>query len=204
MTALLDIIASILFGGALFGIVMDANDLATETQMVYSGDMLVQQMLSSTAQLIEGEFRNIGFGVPEREQTIMAADTSTVSFLCDISRDGAIDTVKYSIGPTSELARTDNELDRLLKRQINSEPVQDVGAVTMFHLRYFSRDGAELATPVASDRLQEIYTVEVTMEVQSPTAPARDPSMVRAGERDRLFSTSLWQQTRLASMNTRR
>jgi len=82
--------------------------------------------------------------------------------------------------------------------------VMDVGAVTMFHLRYFTRDGSELVAPVAWDQLQEVYMVEVTMEVQSPTAPARDPAMVNAGERDRLFSSSLWQQTRLASQNTRR
>ncbi|MEW6510639.1 MAG: hypothetical protein AB1428_06720 [Bacteroidota bacterium] len=204
MSAFLDIIASLLFGGALFGIVLTANDIATETQTVYSGDMLVQQMLTTTAQLVEGEFRNIGFGVPEREKTIMMADSSAVSFLCDVDRNGTIDTVKYSIGPTSELAATDNDLDRFLKRGINAEPVMNVGAVTVFRLRYFTRSGEFLSAPISADRLQEVYMVEVTMEVQSPTAPARDPAMVREGERDRLFSTSLWQQTRLASQNTRR
>jgi hypothetical protein len=42
------------------------------------------------------------------------------------------------------------------------------------------------------------------MEVQNPYALYRPPGMVMAGERDALYSTSYWQQTRLASQNFRR
>jgi hypothetical protein len=57
---------------------------------------------------------------------------------------------------------------------------------------------------VPNDRLNEIHVVEVTMEVQNPYAIYRPRDQVQAGERDALYSTSLWQQTRLASQNSRR
>ena len=70
MSSLMDIIYSMLFGGTLFIIVLNANDIAAENQSTYHGDMMVQQMLTSTAQLVEGEFRNMGFGVPEHRATV--------------------------------------------------------------------------------------------------------------------------------------
>jgi len=204
MSAFIDIIASFLFGGTLFSIIITANGIATETQTVYSGDMLVQEMLTNTAQLVEGEFRNMGYGVPETERTITRADSTAINFLCDVDRDGTIDTVKYSLGNTSELTSTENEMDRFLKRRLNNDPTMNISAVTMFRLRFLTRAGDILPTPVPTDRLPEIHMVEVTIEVQNPSAPARDASMVKAGERDALYSSSLWQQTRLASQNTRR
>lgn len=204
MSALIDVIASMIFSGALFVIVIDANELATETQMVYNGDQMVQQMLTTTAQLVEGELRNIGYGVPSTVANITSADSSSITFLSDIDRDGAVDTVSYSIGPVGELAATPNELDRYLRRAVKNQGTSNVGVVTVFHLKYFTRAGDSIQIPVPPPRLAEIFTVELTMEVQNPAAPYRDQNMVKAGERDALYSNSLWQQTRLASQNNRR
>jgi hypothetical protein len=205
MASLMDIIYSVLFGGTLFIIVLNANDIAAENQSTFHGDMLVQQMLTSTAQLVEGEFRNMGFGMPEHAVTVRSADTSSIAFLCDLGRDGGfIDTVRYSLGPTSELAATPNELDRNLYRSVNGAQRQIVGVVTTFHLQYYTHAGDLLPTPVASDRLSEIHVVEVTMEVQNSAALARNSTQVKDGERSALYSSSLWQQTRLASQNSRR
>lgn len=204
MSALFDIIGSMLFGGTILMILLTANDIAAETQATHSGDMLVQELLTNTAQLVEGELRNMGFGVPEREPTIMKAEESRIHFLCDIDRDGSVDTVKYSLGDPSEMIDTQNELDRMVKRQINDGRILNVGSVTTFRFRYMTREGIVLPLPVPSDRLPEIHMVEVSMEVQNPYAPTRDPGMVGTGERSALYSSSLWQQTRLASQNTRR
>ena len=205
MSSLLDIIYSMLFGGTLFIIVLNANDIAAENQSTYHGDMMVQQMLTNTAQLIEGEFRNMGFGMPEKSATVRAADSSSISFLTDLGRDGGfIDTIRYSIGPVSELSATQNELDRNLYRSVNGGQRAIVGIVTTFRLQYFTMDGELLSVPVPSDRLSEVQVVEVTMEVQNSNALARSSVQVKEGERSALYSSSLWQQTRLASQNSRR
>lgn len=205
MGFIFDLLLSVLVGAAVLLTVLTANDIANENHTLYNGNMLVQEMLVSTAHIVEGEFRNMGFGVPQNEATVVAADTSSITFLIDLDRDGsAIDTVRYSLGPTSELSSTMNELDRFIHRYVNGAYTGKVGVVTLFRLRYYALSGEEIPTPVASDRLTEIHVVEVTMEVQNPHALARRPGEIGAGERDALYSSSLWQQTRLASQNTRR
>jgi len=204
MSSLIDYLSSLILGAALLGIILNANEMASENQSVYNGDMLVQEMLVQTAHLIEGEFRNMGLGVAEDDKTVMGADTSSITFLYDYDRKGVVDTIRYYVGTTAEMAGTQNELDRPLYRTLNSGTPAKVGVVTAFKLRYLTRGGEVLATPVAVNRLSEIHSVELTMEVQNPYAVKSSAGAAGNGTRDALYSSSLWQQTRLASQNTRR
>jgi hypothetical protein len=202
MSDILDYVASVLMGGMLMVNILSANDIAGETYAVYQGDMTVQETLITTVQFVEGEFRNMGFGVPENERTVLYADTSVVRFLMDIDRDGAhMDTVTYWLGTTSDLSETQNENDRFLYRRVNHGSVERSGVVTMFSLRYLTRNGETMGTPVASDRLSEIHEVEITMEVQNSYAPYASSG---GATHTALYSNSYWQQTRLASQNSRR
>jgi hypothetical protein len=78
--------------------------------------------------------------------------------------------------------------------------VASIGAVTIFQLNYMTQDAVFLARPVPAGQLSEIHTVEVTIEVQNPYAPLNPLGT----NPEALFSSSLWQQTRLASQNSRR
>jgi hypothetical protein len=181
-------------------IILTSNDIASENHTVYNGDMLVQEMLTSTVQVLEGEFRNMGFGVSEFTTAILAADTSSITFLYDVDRSGVVDTIRYYLGPISALSGTQNEIDRLLHRQVGSANPAAIGAVTIFQLNYMTQDGVFLPRPVSAGQLSEIHTVEVTIEVQNPYAPLNP----LGNSPEALFSSSLWQQTRLASQNSRR
>jgi len=204
MASIIDYLGSLIFGGAILGIILNANDIASENQSIYNGDMLVQEMLIQTAHLVEGEFRNMGVGVPENEHAVLAADSTGIRFLYDIDRNGTPDTIQYLVGSPAAMPGTQNELDRPLYRRVNHGPMATVGVVTQFHLLYMDRHGFLLPLPVPSNRLSEIHTVEITMEVQNPYATLRPKGSVRSGERDALYSSSLWQQTRLAAQNSRR
>jgi hypothetical protein len=205
MGSLLDLIASTLFGGVLLITIVNASDIATENNCKFNGDEVVQEMLVSTARLLEGEFRNMGFGVSPDSSAVVYADTTRISFLCARPYDmTTVDTIKYRLGPTSELLSTKNELDRYLYRKVNSEQELAVGVVTLFKLKYMNVSGDSLSTPVTVDRLSEIYVVELTLEVQNPAAISRQAALINPGERTALYSSSLWQQTRLASQNYRR
>jgi len=204
MGSLIDYLGSLIFGGAILGIILNANDIASENQSIYNGDMLVQEMLIQTAHLVEGEFRNMGVGVPENESAVLAADSTGIAFLYDIDRNGVPDTVQYRVGSPASMPGTQNELDRPLYRRVNSGPVATVGVVTQFRLLFMDRHGITLPLPVPATKLSEIHTVEITMEVQNPYATLRPQGSVQSGERDALYSSSLWQQTRLAAQNSRR
>ncbi len=204
MQYVLDYVLSAILGAGLILIMNSANEIAAENYSMYNGDMVVQEMLTQTAYLLEGELRNMGVGLPETERTVLWADTSGLGFLSDVDLDGYVDTVQYFAGTPSEMLQTMNELDRPLYRRVNSGNPLMVGAVTVFRLRYLTRSGTMLSTPVMTGQLSEIYSVDITMEVQNPYAQSRPKEMVQAGERDALYSSSLWQQTRLSSQNMRR
>jgi hypothetical protein len=204
MATLIDILASLLVGGMITVNLLAANEVAAETSSTYNGDVLVQEILITQAQCIEGEFRNIGYGVAPGQKTILSGTDTSITFLCDINRDGNIDTVSYALGSVAELSSTPNELDRYVRRGINAETPVPIGTVTIFFLRYMNSAGTTLATPVPSDKLSEIHEVELTMEVQNPYAMLRPQSQVQPGQRNALYSSSYWQQTRLASQNFKR
>lgn len=205
MGAILDLIGSIVFGGVLLLIILDANSNAIETQGKYAGDVAVQEALTSIVQGVEAEFRNIGFGVADTAASILKADSTTVTFLTCLDGSGThIDTVSYWLGSTSELSATQNELDRPLYRNLNGSSFTSVGVVTIFSLKYLDYHKNIMSSPVASSSLKNIREVEITIEVQNPYAEFLQQSTVNAGERNALYSSSLWQQTRLASQNFKR
>ena len=117
-----------------------------------------------------------------------------------MDRSGVVDTIRYYLGPISALSGTQNEIDRLLHRQVGTANPAAIGAVTIFQLNYMTQDGVFRNRPVPSGQLSEIHTVEVTIEVQNPYAPLNP----LGNSPEALFSSSLWQQTRLASQNSRR
>ncbi len=211
MAVIIDIIVSFSLGGIILLIILNANQIAGENSSILSGDMLVQQLLVSTAQIVEGEFRNMGVGVPPESAAVKAAHDTAITFLTDFGRDGTIDTVKYWAGSTDEypLPTTQNDSDRFLHRRATAggtwNPPEVVGTVTRFRLKYFSQNLIDtLTTPVASSDLRMIKVIEITLEVQNPYALYRRQDEVKPGERDALYSSSLWRQTRLASQNLRR
>jgi hypothetical protein len=121
MGVMLDVVFSMILGGMLLLNVIRAQELVYENSSEYQGDVLVQEMLITQVQYLEGEIRNMGYGVVSGICPVMAAGDSTLKFVLDVDRNGVIDTVEYSMGPVSELSRTQNEMDRYL---VGIEPEQ--------------------------------------------------------------------------------
>jgi hypothetical protein len=205
MSTIFDIIMSVLLGGILLLTVLCASDITAETSCMLNGDLFVQQMLISIVQIVEGEVRNMGYDVPDTTAAVVSAEDTAIGFLEDMNLDGNIDTVRYFTGPVSEVKGTQNDSDRFLYRRVNSAPKNAIGVVTRFHLRYFTQGEADTLTPpVGALYLKSIRIVEITLEVQNPYAEYRHQSQVKPGERNALYSSSMWRQTRLASQNLRR
>jgi len=205
MAAILDIIFSLLLGGLLFLSIINSNSVVNENSTIINGQMAVQQMLISTAQIVEGEFRNMGMGVDERELSVISAFDTAITFRSDLDRNGVIDTISYWLGPTSELSQTQNENDRFLHRRVNNGATQSIGIVTRFNLKYFSQNELDtLIPPVSFSDLSMIKIVEITMEVQTSYGLYKDPRDVKSGERNATYPSSFWRQTRLASQNLKR
>jgi hypothetical protein len=202
MATFLDILLSIIFGGALLLIMLTANTIVAENTATTYGDRLVQESLVAISQQVEGDFKNMGFGVPDTHRVIVVAEMNRIAFRIDVPPFGSVDTLTYFLGPTSDLSSTMNELDRYLYRKQNTAAAEPVGVVTAFKLDYINSEFQKLTPPVTNDSLQRaINSVEITIEVQTSEALSRSTDSLAVGERNALYSSAVWKQTRLAAQN---
>lgn len=194
-STLLDILGSMIIGGILMSIVFRLTDAATEKTYNNSGELSLQQNLATIAQIIEYDFRKIGYcadwnKLPDPSKAITYADATTLSFLTDVDSDGDVDSIKYFLGPTSELYMTENPRDRMLYRVVNDEtPMGSNLGVTDFHMIYYDALGDTIYLPISN--FGEISSIEINVTVENIAAY------------DSLYSSAFWRQIRLVARNLR-
>lgn len=201
--ALLDILGSTIIGGMLLVILLRMNDAAVKNNYDYSGERIVQQNLVEVVKLLEYDFRKIGYCAdwnifPNPALGIIRADSNRIDFITDLSTssypfgDGVLDTLKYYLGPTSELSVTPNPNDRLLYRVVNSTTPRGSNlGITQFKLTYFDANGNRMTTMPSSPPLG-IAAIQIDIAVENPAAFGNDYA---ADKR------VIWRQVRLPARN---
>jgi len=208
-TTMLDIIGSMIIGGILMTIAWRLSDAATEKTYNNTGELTIQQNLLTIAQMVEFDFRKIGYvytwtGVADPRgggfvstQAIIYADSSKIKYYTDLPAtstlegDGNIDSVTYYLGPTSECLNTPNPRDRILYRiENNDPPVKSNLGVTKFKLTYYDIYGDILTSPVPDPNV--IQNIEIEIVVEDVAAY------------DQKYSNAFWKQIRIASRNMSR
>ncbi|MBI5474036.1 MAG: hypothetical protein HY961_16995 [Ignavibacteriae bacterium] len=191
MSSIIEYTLSMIIGAAIMMILVRAQEQTAEATMLASNDQSVQSLCASTAEVIEYDMANIGDGVTAGSPAVLTADSSRVVFLTDLNDDGGIpDTITYYTGDSTTVTSTPNTHDRHLFRRTNLTPVQKIGLVTRFIFRYATRTGEILTMPVSSIRRIEIYTIEFSMEVQSPSGVT-----AHVGGNPSKYSSAFWQRT---------
>jgi hypothetical protein len=206
---ILDLIASTMVFSTLLLISMRLNYGTSETLQDYRGDLIVQENLVAVTQLIEYDFRKIGYckdynKIPLPTSAIRYADTSKIKFWTDFavstsntSGDGNLDSLTYYVGSTSELAATPNPNDRLLYRvENNNTPVGVNMGVTIFYLQYYDAFHNKLATPVADCR--QIQFLQINVQVEHPIKWTK---YYNTATYDTVYQSAFWRQVRLVAKN---
>jgi type II secretory pathway component PulJ len=206
---LIDIIGSFIIFGWLLLMSLRMNTSNSENMQTYRGELLVQQNLVEVTKLLEYDFRKIGYckepnNLPDPTRAIILADSDKISFLTDVDfgsgPDGIVDTIRYSLGPTSELSETQNPRDRLLYRVVDgATPKGSNLGVTYFNLKYFDSQGNQLAAPVAGADLQKIETIQISIIVENTVAA----ELAETAPINQQYASAFWQQMRLSSRNYR-
>jgi hypothetical protein len=208
-STLIDIIGSVVIGGFLLLTLLRMNETATSNNYNYSGERIVQKNLVEVVQLIEYDFRKIGYSnnsdeskFPDQAKSIIQADSTSITFLTDIVAsqgtygDGIIDTVRYYLGPL--IASTPNPNDKILYRVVNHEQASGSNlGVTQFKITYFDDYDTKLGTfsnPMPSQPPFRIKTLEIDVAVENPAAYGKDYSFEKK---------AIWRQIRLAARNFR-
>ncbi len=201
-STILDILGSTLVGGMLLLILFRMNDAAVENNYNYGGELIVQQNLVAVVELLEFDFRKIGYCADWEKLSnpllyIVSADSHSIKFKTDIDSDGDVDVLSYYTGPTSELSSTPNPRDMFLYRVVNDEtPIGTNLGVTEFNLVYYDALGNKLATPVASPDL--IQLIEINIRVEDVYGYDTDNTEKLSSDR---YATAFWRQIRLAARN---
>lgn len=194
-TTILDILGSIIIGGILMNIAFRFSDTITERTYNHSGELTIQQNLATSAQIIEYDFRKIGYCknwnlIPDPTKAILYADTSEIKFYTDIDNDGDVDSIRYYLGPTSELSGTANPRDRLLYRVLNNEtPKSSNLGITQFYLVFYDALGDTIVPPIGING--GITSIEINLTVENTDAY------------DQRYSKAFWRQIRMVSRNLR-
>jgi hypothetical protein len=199
-TTLLDIVGSVIMGGLLMVILLRTNSSATENTYNYSGDVVIQQSLSNLVNgYVDSDFRKIGYSSDQsldRTTAITYADTSGVTFKSDIKNNGTICTIKYYLGPKSQLAGTTNPNDMILYREVTA-PGQDTvwrfPGVTIFKLLYFGSNNGQdvlLSSPVAIT--SSIVKIQIYVKMES--------AIPYSGN----YVSAYWNATKEVAVNTNR
>lgn len=175
---ILDIIGSAITGGLLLITLLRFQAENMENKQQFRDEILAQRNLVSVATLLEEDFRRMGYCTVRDSMTVpivVAAAADSIMFKTDFSPDstgliegdGRVDYLTYKLG--GFISGTSNPRDRMLYRRVNFGPYggSSVG-VTQFTLKYMKYNGDTLARPVASDKLKEIASVEVTIRIENP------------------------------------
>ncbi|MCX7874855.1 MAG: hypothetical protein N2321_01670 [Melioribacteraceae bacterium] len=194
-STLLDILGSTIAGGMLLMILFRLNDAAVQNSYNYTADLIVQQNLVEVITLLEYDFKKIGYckdwtKIADPSKAIIFADSTNIRFLTDVDNDGNVDTMRYYVGPTSQLSGTPNPRDRMLFRVVNSAtPASANLGITQFNLRYFNALQQQMSFPITN--FSQIQTIQLNIMVESSYSYAND------------YSKVFWRQIRLSAKNLR-
>ncbi len=206
-SSLLDIIGSFVVAGLLLIMGLRLNAQANEATLVYNGNAILQQNLTALVDILENDFRRIGYckdwtKIADPSLSIRIADSNRIRFLTDMTStsnpygDGALDSITYYVGPTSELTATPNPYDRYLYRQVNNQTPYPMNlGVTQFSFKYFDALNDPIPFPVLDPR--EIYIMQISITIQS-AAPYKQEYMNDPSQYD-----VFWKQIRLVTQNLR-
>lgn len=220
--ALIDIAGSVVVGGFLLLILFGINDSAVRNTYNFSGELTVQESLVATVDVLEYDFRKIGFcenpnALPRPEENaILYADTSEIVFLTDLmiapdydKGDGVVDTIRYQLGPTSELSGTPNPDDRKLYRIVNGASPQAANlGITYFKIRYF-RDsltalGGTTLAEILPNQLPKTYVPGTPTGITAMQIDIKVENTAMYDANNNSYRNAFWRQLRLSSRNLKR
>ncbi|MGE5314170.1 MAG: hypothetical protein ACM3Q4_05715 [Acidobacteriota bacterium] len=205
---IIDIIASTVVFGSLMLMTLRMNTAQSEMMQAARADLMVQQAVVEVSHLIEYDFRKIGYCRNASQilnYAIITADSNRIVFRTDVDNNGSVDTMRYYLGTTAELAETPNPRDRILYRVINHDTPKGANlGVTVFDLRYYDQARKLMPFPITGAALNTIKEIQITVQVENIIAPALSGNSAFSGYTDPYasqYSGAYWRQVRLSSRN---
>ena len=208
-STILDILGSTLIGGFLMLILFRLTDASSENTFMYGGELNTQQNLVAVVDLLEYDFKRIGYceeptNVPNASEVIVSASDSTITFLTDLAisatnprGDGIVDTLIYELGPL--INETPNPKDKLLYRYKKGEQKfsANLGITDLKFTFYdvFRKEITDLSL------VSDISLIQIDIRIEDVYGYDIDNEEKKHEEK---FATVLWRQIRLPAKKRNR
>ena len=167
MNNLLDVIFAFIIVGILILAVLQVDMNVKANAINIQKDLIAQENTGVLSEIIEYDLRKIGHGLRHPFRAIKAADTSRVVFSYDRNPTTVLDSIRveYRVIPAQS---TPNPDDILIQRIVNGNQTNNISlGATRLRFSYYNDKGLQFNTPVVSDSLQRIRTIEMILSVES-------------------------------------
>lgn len=167
MASWLDIIGSFIIGAVIILLLANLNLFISSSAADNLAVNIAQLNLKTTGEILENDFYKLGYRVPS--DAIAEADSDKIKFFGDINNDSNIDTVYYYLGPTSEMASSQNPNDKILYRVINNETPIKANVVSNFKLTYYDSTGSAKSYGSLNSAVQrnKIKVIKIYLKIES-------------------------------------
>ncbi len=171
-TTIIDILGATIIGGIVLMNLVKMNSNVIQNESMFGHDKNLQVDVVILATIMDRDFGLLGYcgDYTKMDSTaIIYGDSLSIRFLADVDNNGAFDTLYYYTSDTTALSHTPNPRDRILYRQLNSNPPFVVANnITEFNLKYLDTFANEQSIPI--DLTKIVNYVRIAFKVEDPFA----------------------------------
>ncbi len=154
-------VGALFIGGLVFITMLVLSARISNTAFTQTMTTTIHEGNTSSTQVVEYEFRTMGFGVGD-SNVVLAANPAGITFRSDLGANGTVDTVGYATGPADASGRFS------LIRTVAANGVQTsmpvANSISQFTMSYRDRTG-NIATT-----LRSIRSITISMLMQGDAA----------------------------------
>jgi len=165
-----DVMGSIIIGGIVLLMLLSFNASVMEGAAVQTFNMTVQSNLTTISDVIEYDFRKMGYRVGSiHDSAIVYADSTNILFRGDIDNNGSVEKVAYFLNPKVKTNKI-NPRTKVLFRQVDGVGTQTMNlGITRFRLAYYDQyDNLIQESPVKVPSRIRSIRLAINIESTSP------------------------------------
>jgi hypothetical protein len=169
MQVVYDILGSMIIGGMILVMVLGFNANIIEGAGMQTMKTTVQGNMTTLSNVLEYDFRKMGYRVLSSDSAITYADTTMIVFKGDFDNNGSVDKMSYFLN-NAKAPGTTNPRAKVLYREINGSSSSSINVgITRFRFTYYNSLGNQIAgNVVANPKTIRTIKVSVNMETREP------------------------------------
>jgi FtsP/CotA-like multicopper oxidase with cupredoxin domain len=160
-----------IIGGMILVMVLGFNANIIQGAALQTFKTNVQSNMTTVTNIMEYDFRKMGFQVPfPQDSSFTYADSTRMIFKGDFNNDGSVETIEYSFVAGTHAPGVVNPRAKVLYRRYNGGPAQAMNVgITRFRFDYYNAAGTPIGGNVVGlPSSIKSFRVTINMESKEP------------------------------------